>query len=108
MLISAGQIISKSIALYRDHWKIILKYLLLLLVPAVFALVLSMVLSFLLVVVGLTVQNLSSALLPIGVYGLLVLIISFIGFWISIAFVKMLGSAYEGKAARPIKEELRG
>lgn len=107
MLISAGQIISKTLTLYRDHWKIILKYLLLLLVPSIFAIALSMVLSFLLVIVGATTQSLSSALLPLGVYGLLILIIAFVGFWFTIALIKMLGSAYEGRTARPIKEELR-
>lgn len=107
MLIPAGQIISKTLTLYRDHWKMILKYLLLLLVPSIFAIALSMVLSFLLVVVGATTQNLKAAILPVGVYGLLVIIIAFVGFWFTIALIKMLGSAYEGRTARPIKEELR-
>lgn len=107
MLIPAGQIISKTLTLYRDHWKMILKYLLLLLVPSIFAIALSMVLSFLLVVVGATTQNLSAALLPVGVYGLLLIIIAFVGFWFTIALIRMLGGAYEGRTARPMKEELR-
>lgn len=100
MLISASDIIKKSIDLYKNNAKLFLTYSLLLLVPSTLITLASFSLSFSLMI---------SASIPLGflLYGLLIVCISLGTLWISISFIHVIAARYEDRESLGIGENFR-
>lgn len=99
MLISAGQIISKSIALYRDNARLFFRYLALLFVPNV-----------LMFAFTASSRPESSELPSFGmglVWFVLFVVVYLVMMWITIAFVRAIFDRYEGREALNPKQELQ-
>jgi len=102
MLITAKDIINKSIELYKNNWELFLKYMLLLFIPTGILAIVSVIFgSFnaVLLVYGLA--------LPIIAYVVLITAASVFSIWISLAFIRTMVARYNQIAAKPIKEELQ-
>lgn len=94
MLISAGEIISKSITLYRTHWKSFAEYLLYIGAP----LVLSTGLSAL-------VDPNDAGLL--GLFFVVTIALYLFLMLVSISFIRAIADAYTGEKIMPVKEALK-
>jgi hypothetical protein len=103
MLIKAGDIISKSIALYRDNWKQFLLYTILTIVPFFVVGI---------IIFGLMTGAAITGSYPLMIVAILVLIILGILAWaisfiISIALIRIIATRYLGKEIKQIKLELK-
>lgn len=98
MLISASDIISRSLKLYGDNWKHLVKYVVLLLIPGLLVIVLTS--ASLLVLPG-------DSSLAIIVYFVLAIVVSLLSLWITIGLMKTIVDCYTGAALKHFKEELK-
>lgn len=103
MLITAKEIINKSIGLYKTNFQLFLKYMLLLFAPtAILSIAATMIGS---IPQTVTLYGLMST--PSIINGLIIIICSIISLWISIAFVRTVADCYENRGAKNIKDELQ-
>jgi hypothetical protein len=100
MLIKAGEIISKSVALYRDNAKLLLSYVGLLLIPTSVLQIATVLFS-----QYATRSNLGMTLLLIVVFSIA---ISIVNVWITIAMVRAIAARYMGTSVKDVKTELSG
>lgn len=103
MLISAKELIQKSLTLYQKNYQLFVKYLLLLLIPA------SIILF-----AGMFTKNFQNMrvdfnffIMPPIIYFLIVLACSLASLWISLALLRVLVAAYTDKPIKALKEELQ-
>lgn len=95
MLIKAGDIISKSIALYRENWKLFFSYILLFFIPTgVFQIIVA--------IMDQRPDTLWSVLFIVAMMVLLVLV----NIWFSVAFVRAIARRYTGQDAKDVRSEL--
>jgi len=95
MLISAGNIISQSIKLYRENIELFLRYAGLLYIATV-----------ILALTGILTMTDSTRSSGMMIYFIIAIFTSVASIWISIAFIRTMTARYEGKNPLPIKEEL--
>jgi len=100
MLISAGDIISKSVKLYRDNFALFLKYVALLFVPTLIMTFFGYSLSFFM-------RSIGGVLLGLGIYIIVVVILSLVAFWVSLGFIRAVAAKYQGQEVKSIGEELK-
>ena len=98
MLIKAGEIISKSIELYRENAKLLLSYVVLFLIPTSLLQTVSILLG----------QGTFGLGLGASVIVMIVLTIVFalVNIWISIALIRAIAARYTGVVAKDMKTEL--
>ena len=101
MLISAKEIINKSIDLYKNNWELFLKYMLWLFIPTGIIAITSTILGTFFVAV-----NTYGFGIPVIIYILIFLIASIINIWISLTFTRVLAVKYERGNNKDIKQEL--
>ena len=100
MLISVGDIISKSVKLCRDNSALFTKYVALLFAP-------TLVITFLGYTLGFFMRSTDSFFMGLGLYVIIVIVLSVVAFWISLGFIKVIAAKYQGKETKPIGEELK-
>lgn len=100
MLISASDIIKKSIDLYKNNSKLFLTYSLLFMVPGVLITLASFSLPFFLMITD-------SLGLGFLLYGVFILVISLSTLWLSISFVRVIVARYENRDAGSIGTNLK-
>lgn len=100
MLISAGDIIRRSVDLYRENTKLFLHYVALYLIPT---LMVSVSAAVFLGSVEPDNFNLGAAF---AVYVVLVILASLISIWFSIAFIRVIAAKYEHADAGTMKGQL--
>jgi len=100
MLISAGEIIKKSFILYKENWKLLLKYVLLLATPIVIfsPLYLGMTAT---MIAGGTNRTLFI------VYLALFIIVALCSMWFSLALLRVIATRYLGHEVQSMKQELK-
>ena len=99
MLINAGDIISKSIALYRDNFKIFFQYVLILFIPNAVIVIFATILNF------YVEKNAMRGLIGIT-YLIIVLLVTIVSIWVSIALIKTITNLYLKIKIGTLKEEL--
>lgn len=95
MLIPAGEIISKSIDLYKKNWQLFLKYIGLLLIPSALIIIAASLLGVSQKIMFAFLSNQSWG--SVIVYILIVIILSITSIWISMGLIKSIANRYEGK-----------
>lgn len=95
MLIKAGDIISKSIVLYRENWKLFFSYIGLFFIPTSFY-------QIIVTVAGDRLETTGGTIVLV----LLTLLMVLINIWLSIAFIRTIADLYTGQAPKNIKTEL--
>lgn len=102
MLITAKDIINKSVELYQKNYQLFLKYMLLLFIPTgiiTIAIVLFGSMTGMLVIYGLSA--------PLLVYISVLIAATFASLWISLAFIRSLAARYENQEDKPIKDNIQ-
>lgn len=104
MLISITDLIVHSIALYKKHTKKFVTYALLIFIPGACITIMSAILP-IFVPSTFTVGVIGVSYL---LYVLFAFILSFVSFWFSIAFIRIIAKGYTGQAIQTVSEELQG
>ncbi|MFA6427131.1 MAG: hypothetical protein WCW16_01640 [Candidatus Magasanikbacteria bacterium] len=100
MLLSAGDVISRSVKLCRDNMNLFLKYSGLILVPTLLVTLAGYT-------VGITMVASQSFAMGLGLYLILVIALALFGFMVGIALMKAVAMRYEGQTAMPLGEALK-
>ena len=112
MLIKAGELISKSIDLYKENWKLFFQYLGLYLVPAVLMWLAAMwfIPTAVLSTQGTQTidvfRNVGAG--SIALYVAFVIALAVISLWFSIAFLKAIAARYQKQEAKKLADTLKG
>ncbi|PIR74301.1 MAG: hypothetical protein COU35_03340 [Candidatus Magasanikbacteria bacterium CG10_big_fil_rev_8_21_14_0_10_47_10] len=97
-LVSARELIKKSVTLYKNNWKLFLRYMGLLAVPVSLASVTG--------TLGVDFAISSMNAVAIGVIVLLLVFIYWFSLWVSNSFVRTIRDIYTGKKPRAISQEM--
>jgi len=100
MLISVGDIISKSVKLCRDNSVLLIKYVALLFVP-------TLVITFFGYTLGFFMRVTDSFFMGLGLYVIIVTVLSVVAFWVSLGLIKVIATKYQGKETKSIGEDLK-
>jgi len=100
MLLSAGGIISRSVALYKEHKQLYLQYMIALFIPTALISIFGAVFNLISANKG-TINPLFT-----GTFFILILGGTFIAFWISLGFIKAIAQTYKKEPITPIKQQL--
>jgi hypothetical protein len=102
MLISISELILKSIALYKNNAKRFITYSFLIFVPGAFITIFSAILP-ILIPERFTLGIIGASYI---IYILLAIILSFVSFWFSLAFIRVITKNYNGTAVGTMGEEI--
>ncbi|MBT3538949.1 hypothetical protein HOF40_02975 [Candidatus Parcubacteria bacterium] len=100
MLITATDVISRSIKVYRENASLLLKYAGLILIPAVLIMLAGYSL-------GVFIVFTNSIFLGFGLYSLLVFLLSLVGFTISLSMIRVVAALYQNQPAPDLVPDLK-
>ena len=105
MLISIGELIKRSYNLYKDNFTTILKYLLLMLIPAIFIFLFKNIIKLTIVKFGATMSPILFVLIPL--LSLVLIAAIALGMWFNFALIKVIDLLNKKMPAPPIKDALK-